>query len=340
MVSPAVAEFQVMVTILAMTVVGGRGHPAGAILGAVLLVHLPEWFRFLEANYLIAHGAALLLAVILLPQGLAGLFERWLNDKPVFKPQTGASEDTTPPMVRRAHEGLEVNDVAKRFGGVVALDKVSLRVGAGEIVGLIGPNGSGKTTLVNVISGLETPDRGHLVLDGQELGAMGPHSRARLGLGRSFQTPVATPALTLLESVLAATSREHDDAAAQRLAEACLKFVDLSGHASELSGTLPPAKARDLDLARLLAAEPSVVMLDEPAAGLTPDERERLANCLKTLAKVGLGILVIDHSMDFLLPLADRVVCLASGAVVSEGPSEEVACDPAAIAAYFGEGRR
>jgi len=339
-VSPAVAEFHVMVTILAMTVVGGRGHPAGAILGAVLLVHLPEWFRFLEANYLIAHGAALLLAVILLPQGLAGLFQRWLGEKPHFKPHTDVSSDRNIPAVRRASDGLEINNVEKRFGGIVALDKVSLRISAGEIVGLIGPNGSGKTTLVNVISGLVAPDRGRLVLDKQEIGAMGPHLRARLGLGRSFQSPATTPTLTILESVLAATSSNHDNATAQRLAESCLAFVDLSGWGVEFSGTLPPAKARDLDLARLLAAEPSVVMLDEPAAGLTPTERARLANRLKNLAEAGLGILVIDHSMDFLLPLADRVICLASGVIVSEGRPEEVARHPAAIAAYFGEGRR
>lgn len=330
-VSPAVLEFQVMVSILAMTVIGGRGHPAGAILGAVLLVHLPEWFRFLEAHYLIAYGAALLVAVIVMPEGLAGLFRRWLVTPETPSPPKPSAVLAAPATPAALH----LVGLRKRYGGVVALDNVSLTVAPGEILGLIGPNGSGKSTLINVASGLQTPEAGAIRLGDLDLTEMPAHGRARAGLSRTFQTPVQAFGLSPLESVLAACPAGFDDRRAERRAEACLSAVGLAS--SVPTPSLSPAEARRLDLARALASGPAVLLLDEPAAGLTPAERDDLALCLKRLTDSGLGLLLVDHTMDFLLPLADRVVCLATGTVVAEGPPSRVAQDPAAIAAYFGE---
>jgi len=332
-VSPAVLEFQVMVSILAMTVIGGRGHPAGAILGAVLLVHLPEWFRFLEAHYLVAYGAALLVAVIIMPEGLAGLFRRWLVTQERWAPEPPR---TSKPEVPTTLAVLHLVGLCKRYGGVVALDNVSITVVPGEILGLIGPNGSGKSTLINVASGLQTPDAGEIRLGNLDLTGMPAHGRARAGLSRTFQTPVQALGLSPLESVLAACPAGLDERRAERHAAACLSAAGLTAPAVPTT-SLSPAEARRLDLARALASGPAVLLLDEPAAGLTPAERDDLACCLKHLTDSGLGLLLVDHTMDFLLPLADRVICLATGSVVAEGPPSMVARDPAAIAAYFGE---
>ncbi len=334
-VSPAVLEFQVMVTILAMTVIGGRGHPAGAILGAILLAHLPEWFRFLESHYLIAYGAALLVAVIAMPEGLTGWLDRWLKE-----PAPPAPTGSDPHPSRHTRSGIELSlrNLTKSYGGVTAVDGVSLNVAAGEIVGLIGPNGSGKSTLINIASGLQSPENGSVHFGSSEITRSRPHERALAGLARTFQTPPAVPSLAPMAFVLAACPAGMDDGQAEALACGCLERAGLTALPQATGAALSPAQRRGLDLARALASRPSVLLLDEPAAGLTPDERTGLATCLKSLASEGLGLLIVDHSMDFLLPLTDRVVCLATGKVVAEGTPEEVSRDPAAIAAYFGSG--
>ena len=334
-VSPAVLTFQVMVGILAMTVIGGRGHPAGAILGAVLLTHLPEWFRFLEAHYLIAYGAALLAAVILMPEGITGLAGRWLGAPgPPKRTGDGAAR---PLALRPRPATLELAGLSKRYGGVIALENVSLAIAPGEIVGLIGPNGSGKSTLINLASGLQPPDGGSVSLNDRRLDKAPPHSRARAGLARTFQTSVQPSGMSVFDSVLAATPSGRADRSGAARAWAALDTVNLAGDAARPATDLSPAEARGLDLARALAIEPTVLLLDEPAAGLTPAERQSLAQRLRRLADGGIGMLIVDHTMDFLLPLADRVVCLAAGAVVAEGKPADVARDHAAITAYFGE---
>jgi branched-chain amino acid transport system permease protein len=336
-VSPAVLEFQLMVTILAMTVIGGRGHPAGAILGAILLVHLPEWFRFLEAHYLIAYGAALLIAVIMMPEGMVGLVARWLvGDKSYQHFETGEKpcEVASQP---NGNIALKLDGLGKSYGGVRALDNVSLTVAPGEIVGLIGPNGSGKSTLINLASGLQSAENGAVRIGNSLLTKTPPHRRVMAGLARTFQSAAAAPSLSPMASLLAACRRGIDDKAADVWARNCFRRAGFAQLADRGMGTLTPAEARGLDLARALASQPSVLLLDEPAAGMTPGERDSLAECLRSLSADGLGILIVDHTMDFLLPLADRVVCLAAGTVVAEGTPDEVSRNPSAIAAYFGE---
>ncbi|MEO9903350.1 branched-chain amino acid ABC transporter ATP-binding protein/permease [Nisaea sp.] len=321
-VSPDVLQFHVLVLILAMTVIGGRASPLGAVLGALLLIHLPEWFRGFADYYLVIYGAALLAAIIFLPRGLAGLFGK--RTTPVIERGEAAIPRSPVPL------GLSVETVSKRFGGVIALDGISLTLAPGEILGLIGPNGSGKTTLVNLISGIEKPDDGRIWLGGADITGRSPEYIARSGLCRSFQHPQIAPDLTVLESVEAV-------AAEGEIAPAHLSEVGLSDRANENAGTLPPAALKRLEIARALAAGASVLALDEPAAGMNEVERGALATLLKRLANIGHSILLIDHAMDFLLPLADRVICLSAGQVVAEGTPRDVARDPGAINAYFGE---
>ncbi len=321
-VSPDVLQFHILVLILAMTVIGGRASPLGAVLGALLLVHLPEWFRGFADYYLVVYGAALLAAIIFLPRGLAGLFGT--NKTPAATPDKDMAP--RPPAALR----LTVETVSKHFGGVTALDGVSLTLTPGEILGLIGPNGSGKTTLVNLLSGIEKPDGGRILLGDADITGRPPEYIARSGLCRSFQHPQIAPDLTVLESVEAVTTEGER-------ADARVTEVGLSDGANEKAGTLPPAALKHLEIARALAAGASILALDEPAAGMNEVERAELSALLKRLADAGHGILLIDHAMDFLLPLADRVVCLSAGQVVAEGTPSDVARDPAAISAYFGE---
>jgi len=324
-VSPAVVSFEIMVTLLAIAVVGGRGSAAGAVAGAALLIPLPEVLRILEGGYLIAYGVLLLLAIILVPRGLDG----WLSDR--FPRRPPPLPAPVQPTKLRKGKALVVEGLGKRFGGVVALEGVSFSVPAGMIVGLIGANGSGKTTALNLISGLDRADSGRIRLGGVPISDLPAFRRARLGIARGFQHPEFPTGLFVLEA--AAVGAPNAAAAL-----AALDRVGLKGRAQDRVEALGPAALRRLDLARALATGPDALLLDEPAAGLTAEERAALALLLRDLARAGLALLVVDHGMDFLLPLADRIVCLDSGQVLATGAPDAVRSDPAVIAAYLGPG--
>ncbi|RTR21518.1 ABC transporter permease subunit [Azospirillum griseum] len=332
-VSPEVLEFPVMVTILTIAVVGGRGRMVGALLGALLLIHLPEWFRGLERSYLIVYGAALLLVILLAPMGLTGLWAR------LFPPPGRPLPDPVEPPARPARNGerLRAEGVTKDFGGVRALDGVSLRLEAGVIVGLIGPNGSGKTTLINALSGLERVDSGRLWIDGRTMTNARPDRIARAGLARSFQAAILPDDATALEAVAAARlplDRRVEWAEAH--ARWALERLGVGALADRLCHGLPAALRRRVELARALARRPSVLLLDEPAAGLTDAEKAELAALLRALAADGMALLVVEHDMEFLLPLADRVLCLDRGRRLYDGAPDGVRRDAGVIAAYLG----
>jgi len=321
-VSPAVLRFDVMVTLLAIAVVGGRGSGLGAVAAAALLVPLPELFRGFESGYLIVYGGAMLAAIVLLPRGLDGALARMVPRPAPIPPRQG----TVPPRLGVA---LRVEGLSRRFGGVVALDGVSFTVPSGRIVGLIGANGSGKTTALNRISGLDRVGGGEMWLGKTRIDTLSPARRARLGLARGFQHPEIPADLSVFEVVVAA-------APSGEAAMAALDRTGLIDRAREPAASLGPAARRGLDLARALATGPSVLLLDEPAAGLTAEERDRLSSLLRRLAREGRALLVVEHSMDFLLPLADRIICLDAGRVIAEGTADTVAADPAVRTAYLG----
>ncbi|WP_029007104.1 ABC transporter permease subunit [Azospirillum halopraeferens] len=332
-VSPEVLEFPVMVSVLTIAIVGGRGRVAGAILGAVLLLHLPEWFRFLEQSYLVVYGAALLLAIVVAPYGLTGVLERLLPPPAAVPvpPRAWAERE------RPAGTVLCVEGLSKAFGGVRAVDGVTLSLEAGRVTGLIGPNGSGKTTLINLVSGLERPDGGRVVLNGREVTGWRADRLARAGIARTFQT-ASLPAGTVLDAVTAARlDRDGSIAAAQAHAGHALERVGALHLGPRDGAALPAALRRRVELARALAREPAVLLLDEPAAGLTDDEKADLAARIAAVAAGGVAVLVVEHDMDFLLPLVDRVVCLDGGRVLAQGAPAAVAADPAVIAAYLGD---
>ena len=350
-VSSEALEFPVMVTCLAMTVIGGSTRIAGAFLGALLLVHLPEWLRFLQGYALLAYGAALLAAIILAPEGIAGLLARTAS-----RPRPPARPAPLPlPSRRVAGWGdsvLEARGLTKRFGGILALAAVDVTLAPGELLGIIGPNGSGKTTLANLLTGFAVADAGTIRLAGRPLEDADAAAIARAGLVRSFQTPALPPDLCALEAVAVARAsrlacvgigaalagRDAGERRAQIEAEALglLSQLGAQGVAPRRCAELSPAEARLVEIARALALEPRLLILDEPAAGLGDGERRDLAALLTALAHDGLALMVIEHDMEFLLPIADRVLALDQGRVIAHGAPAEIRRHPAVIAAYFG----
>jgi branched-chain amino acid transport system permease protein len=338
-VSPEVLEFPVMVTILTIAVIGGQGRIAGAIVGAFLLIHLPEWFRGLESGYLILYGAALLATVIAAPWGLVGSLER-LRARILPQPPSSPPSPSTPPAQpapSTTHPVLYVEGFTKSFGGVRAVSDVTLQLGHGRILGVIGPNGSGKTTLINLITGLESTDSGRLYVSGSDITRQPPHRRAHAGIARSFQTAALPPDVTVLEAVTAARIAIDPDLGTAR--SHAMHFITQAGIPNLVHsrcGTLPPGPRRSVELARALARQPLAMLLDEPAAGLTEAEQADLARRLRSATDTGIAVMIVEHNMPFLLPLADRILCLDEGRVIAEGAPDDIRRNPAVTAAYLG----
>jgi ABC-type branched-subunit amino acid transport system ATPase component len=242
---------------------------------------------------------------------------------------------------------LRVEGVVRAFDGVRAVDGATLAVEQGSITGLIGPNGAGKSTLFNCVSGFLRPDAGRVLLEGRRIDRRAPHRIARAGLVRTFQTPRALARMTVLENVVLGTPRhpgerlggrgarrEHEALARAR---ELLALVRLEGHADALAGTLSGGQRKLLDLVRALMAEPRLLLLDEPMAGVSPTVRVQLLEHILALReRAGLTFLIVEHDLDFVMRASDRVIVMADGRVIAEGTPDEVRADARVVDAYLG----
>ncbi|HEY8370040.1 MAG TPA: ABC transporter ATP-binding protein [Thermodesulfobacteriota bacterium] len=232
---------------------------------------------------------------------------------------------------------LRVEGLTKRFGGLLANDRIDLTVGRGEIVGLIGPNGAGKTTVFNGLTGQFPVDAGRVLFDGQDLTNRPPEAIARAGIARTFQLVKVFKEMTALENVMVgAFLRTRSRREAAERAAAALETCGLAGRAAVAAGSLTVAEQKRVELARALATDPKLIILDEALSGLTPAETQAALAVLRSLRARGLALLVVEHVMEVIMPLSDRVVVLDAGQRIAEGSPEAIARDPRVIEAYLG----
>jgi branched-chain amino acid transport system permease protein len=343
-VSPDQFAFSDSIVLLTMALLGGVASPIGSVIGTGMLILIPEWLRFLKSLpglYLAIYGAAVILIVIFMPDGIWG-FVRQLFARRARAISTPAGPLVLRPADSGAAVALEVQGLAKHFGGLKAVDGVNFQVRRGGVHALIGPNGSGKTTTLNVVTGLYRASAGAILVDGVDVSALPPHKRTASGLARTFQNIRLFRSMTALENVVIGAERKGNTLivsgpnAQFRRASAALDFVGLGARANETIPSFSYGHQRLIEISRALAANPTVLLLDEPAAGLNTSEKKALRDLLDRIAAAGLTILIIDHDMTLIAGVAKHLTVLNFGKRIADGETADVLRQPDVVAAYLG----
>jgi len=334
--------------IILFTIVGGIGTVYGPAAGAVILYGAAEATRNMVGLsdypnlHLIVYAAILIAVVIFLPEGLAGACQK-LGRRGRALPSAAASPTAATSALAQAvtpasgEALLRARGVSKRFGGLLALSGITLELGRGECLGLIGLKGSGKSTLINVIAGFYKPDAGEVLLGQRVISGSHPEDICRLGIGRTHQIAQPFGDLTALENVMVgAYARTRESRKAREIAHALLERLGL-GHLADLRVRhLTTANRKKIELARALATGAQVVLLDEALAGLTEQETEEMIRILLSLRRQGISLIVVEHIMRVVTALCDRVVFLNFGQIVAEGRPQDVLREPQVVRIYLG----
>jgi branched-chain amino acid transport system permease protein len=353
-IGPESFEIHRSIEILVMSVVGGLGSLAGQVLGGIVLTFLPLQLEAFADYKFIVYGVVLTLIFGVMPSGLAGV----LLDPPRFianRFRAQSNNLSTKPVERKRIVGEEIlrwEDLRRDFAGLTAVTNFNFSLKGGEVVGLIGPNGSGKSTTINVVTGVYPPSAGRVFLKGQDISALPIEYIASRGMVRTFQDPRLVGRFTVLENVMLGAHLHQkygwtealfglgrvtvDEQRALHRAEAALSLIDMMEFRDSVVDSLPYGYRRLVELARALALDPDVILLDEPGAGLSEAEIGRLKQVVRHLASKGVAVLIVDHHMDLLAQLVDSVVVLDSGEEIFRGSMNDMRSDPLVAECYLG----
>jgi ABC-type branched-subunit amino acid transport system ATPase component/ABC-type branched-subunit amino acid transport system permease subunit len=347
------AVFGMLVSAQALTVAmfGGVGTVWGPVIGAVVLIPLEEILRVQFGAVVpgiqgVVYGVAIVIVILAAPEGLYWkVVDLWRRRHPAAALRSTEAIVVNAPAVTRTvplpADGkilLEVTGLSKAFGGLRAVQDVSFTVRQGEVLGLIGPNGAGKTTLFNLLNGFVRPSAGAVVLDGRNIVHYRPNQVCRAGVGRTFQVVRPFARMSVANNVMiGATVHAATHAEARARTTAAIAQVGLTDATQQRAGTLSNVQLRLMELARALAGQPTLLLLDETFAGLGADEVEHLLGIIRTLSESGVTIVIIEHTLHAMVRLVDRFVVLDHGAVLAEGLPETITRNPAVIEAYLGK---
>lgn len=357
-VNPSAFGLKMSIEYLFMAVIGGVGHVWGAIVGAALIkllddylqVALPALIGTSGSYEVIVFGVAMVLVLKYLPDGLWSVVAQKLPKAPRNVDWLGASELPARSKPVAGDVVLKVEKIRKEFGGLVAVNDISFDIGAGQIVGLIGPNGAGKSTTFNLITGVLSKTSGQVLFRGVDISALTSRDISRQGMARTFQHVKMIADMTVLENVaLGAYTRgssgvissmlrtnQAEEQCMMKEAQRQLERIGMSAYMHEQAGNLAMGPQRLMEIARALCCDPALLLLDEPAAGLRHKEKQGLIQVLRQLQGEGMSILLVEHDMDLVMDVCDRLVVMEFGTLLTQGTPAEVQANPAVRAAYLG----
>jgi branched-chain amino acid transport system ATP-binding protein len=352
-VTPNTFGFSQSILFVLVVMIGGAGSAAGPLVGAVIVGLLPELLSSLEDFRLLFFGGLLLLVLWVAPGGLVGLWQAAIDRLRaiLITPQPPApfvAPDIIEPLEQRARAGLNVDGLSIRFGGVHAVSDLSFDAAPGQVTSLIGPNGAGKTTALNMLSGFYRPSSGGFTLGDLKLGGAPAMHVARSGVARTYQTSQLFGALSVIDNVALALSRGKLGALFGRArinakpvrikAAALLAFSGYSGDPHARAEDLPHVDRRFVEIARALALDPDALLLDEPAAGLSSEDKQQLGRLLRKIADAGIAIVVVEHDMALVMGVSDKIVVLDQGRRLAVGTPTEIQANASVRQAYLGDG--